>query len=82
MARLDRLLHFDLKESLPQYAGKPVRCATTVNAQVVGKLVFSVRSADGFDAKAGSIEENGREVCVLGWSFYRRSARQNSGERL
>ena len=27
MTRLDRLLHFDRRESLQQYAGKRVRCA-------------------------------------------------------
>jgi hypothetical protein len=30
MARLDRLLHFDRRESLHLYAGKRVRCAMVV----------------------------------------------------
>jgi len=30
MARLDRLLHFDQRESVQQYAGKRVRCATVI----------------------------------------------------
>ena len=37
MARLDRLLHFDRRESLQQYAGKRVRCAMVV-WEVAGHL--------------------------------------------
>ena len=47
MARLDRLLHFDRKESLPQHAGKRVRCAM-VFLQVAGRQVLSIRNADYF----------------------------------
>jgi hypothetical protein len=47
MARLDRLLHFDRGESLPQYAGKRIRCAM-VFLQVVGRQVLSIRNADYF----------------------------------
>jgi hypothetical protein len=47
MARLDRLLHFDRKESLPQHAGKRVRCAM-VFLQMAGRQVLSIRNADYF----------------------------------
>ena len=54
MARLNRLLHFDPAESLPQYAGKQVRCAR-VFVEVAGKGVLSIRNIDysllRFDAK-------------------------------
>jgi hypothetical protein len=45
MARLDRLLHFDRKESLQQYAGKCVRCAI-VFLEVAGRQVLSIRNID------------------------------------
>ncbi len=47
MARLDRLLHFDRREWLPQYSGKRIRCAM-VFVQVAGRLVLSIRNADYF----------------------------------
>jgi hypothetical protein len=47
MARLDRLLHFDRVESLPQYAGKRVRCAM-VFLKVAGRRVQAIRNADYF----------------------------------
>ena len=47
MARLDRLLRFDQRESLPQYAGKKIRCAMVV-VQVAGRQVLSIRHADYF----------------------------------
>jgi len=47
MARLDRLLHFDRRESLQQYAGKRVRCAM-VFLEVAGRQVLSIRNADYF----------------------------------
>ena len=54
MARLDRLLHFDRRESLQQYAGKRVRCAT-VFLEVAGRQVQAIRNIDyfllHFDAK-------------------------------
>ena len=45
MAQLDRLLHFDRRESLPQYAGKRIRCAM-VFLQMVGRQVLSIRNVD------------------------------------
>jgi len=54
MARLDRLLRFDRRESFPQYAGKRIRCAM-VFVDVAGREVLSIRNADyfplTFDAK-------------------------------
>ena len=54
MARLDRLLHFNRRESLQQYAGKRVRCAM-VFLEVAGRQVLSIRNIDyfllHFDAK-------------------------------
>jgi hypothetical protein len=47
MARLDRLLHFDRRESLPQYAGKRVRCAMAFS-DVAGRRVLSIRNIDYF----------------------------------
>jgi hypothetical protein len=47
VARLDRLLHFDRRESLRQYAGKRVRCAM-VFLEVAGRQVLSIRNADYF----------------------------------
>jgi hypothetical protein len=45
LARLERLLHFDRRESLPQHAGKRVRCAM-VFLQMAGKQVLSIRNID------------------------------------
>ncbi len=45
MARLDRLLHFDRAESLPQYAGKRVRCAM-VFVEVARRQVVAIRNID------------------------------------
>ncbi|MGD0406024.1 MAG: hypothetical protein ABSB10_05160 [Candidatus Bathyarchaeia archaeon] len=47
LARLERLLHFDRGESLPQYAGKHIRCAM-VFLQVAGRQVLSIRNVDYF----------------------------------
>ncbi len=47
MARLDRLLHFDRRESLQQYAGKRVRCAM-VFWEVAGRQVQTIRNIDYF----------------------------------
>ncbi len=47
MARLDRLLHFDRRESLQQYARKRVRCAM-VFLEVAGRQVLSIRNVDYF----------------------------------
>ena len=47
LARLDRLLHFDRAESLPQHAGKRIRCAM-VFLQVAGREVLSIRNVDYF----------------------------------
>jgi len=41
MSRLERLLHFDRVESLPQYAGKRVRCAM-VFVDVAGRQVLAI----------------------------------------
>ena len=47
MARLDRLLYFDRKESLLQYAGKKIRCAMVI-LEVAGRQVLSIRHTDYF----------------------------------
>ena len=47
MARLDRLLHFDRRESFQQYAGKRVRCAM-VFLEVAGRQVQAIRNIDYF----------------------------------
>src|SRR5512136_2941620 len=47
MARLDRLLHLDRRESLPQYAGKQVRCAMAF-VEVAGRQVLAIRNIDYF----------------------------------
>ena len=47
MARLDRLLHFERRESLQQYAGKRVRCAM-VFLEVTGRRVQAIRNVDYF----------------------------------
>ena len=45
--RLTRLLHFDRRESLQQYAGKRVRCAM-VFLEVAGRQVQAIRNIDYF----------------------------------
>jgi hypothetical protein len=47
LARLERLLHFDREENLPQHAGKRMRCAM-VFLQVAGRQVLSIRNIDYF----------------------------------
>ncbi len=47
LARLERLLHFDRKESLPQYAGKRIRCAMVI-LEVTWRQVLSIRNVDYF----------------------------------
>ena len=47
MARFDRLLRFDRQETLPQYAGKRIRCAMAVLI-VDGKQVQTIRHIDYF----------------------------------
>ena len=47
MVRLTRLLHFDRRESLQQYAGKRVRCAM-VFLEVAGRQVLAIRNIDYF----------------------------------
>ncbi len=47
MTKLDRLLHFDRRESLQQYAGKRVRCAMAFS-EVAGRRVLSIRNIDYF----------------------------------
>ncbi len=47
MARLERLLDFNPKESLPQYSRKQVRCAM-VFVEVARRLVLSIRKVDYF----------------------------------
>jgi hypothetical protein len=47
MARLDRLLHFDRRESFQQFTGKRVRCAM-VFLQVAGRELLSIRDVDYF----------------------------------
>ena len=45
MARLDRLLHFDRRETLQEYAGKCMGCAM-VFLEVVGRQVLSEEKFD------------------------------------
>jgi len=45
MARLDRLLHFDRRESLPQYAGKRMRCAMAF-MEVAGRRVLAIQNIE------------------------------------
>jgi hypothetical protein len=47
MARLDRLLHLDRRESLQLYAGKRIRCAM-VFLEVAGRQVQAIRNIDYF----------------------------------
>jgi hypothetical protein len=47
MLRLTRLLHFDRRESLPQFAGKSVRCAMAF-LEVAGRQVLAIRNIDYF----------------------------------
>ncbi len=47
MARLERLLHFDRTESLPQYSGKRMRCAM-IFLQMTGRRVQAIRNVDYF----------------------------------
>ena len=47
MGRLTRLLHFDRRESLQQYAGKRVRCAM-VFLEVAGRQVQAIMDIDYF----------------------------------
>jgi len=46
-AQLDRLLHFDPRESLQQYAGKRVRCAMAF-LEVAGRQVEAIRNIEYF----------------------------------
>jgi hypothetical protein len=69
MARLDRLLHFDRRESLQQYAGKRVRCAM-VFLEVAGRQVLSIRNIDyfllPFDAKGQINKKEWEKALRLG----------------
>ncbi|OGP92676.1 MAG: hypothetical protein A2156_04815 [Deltaproteobacteria bacterium RBG_16_48_10] len=47
MVRLTRLLYFDRRESLLQYAGKRVRCVM-VFLEVAGRQVLAIRNIDYF----------------------------------
>ncbi len=47
MVRLTRLLRFDRREILQQYAGKRVKCAM-IFLQVAGREVLSIRDVDYF----------------------------------
>ena len=54
MERMTRLLRFDRRESLPEYAGKRVRCAMAF-VKVAGRQVLAIRNIEysllHFDAK-------------------------------
>jgi len=54
MAKLERLLYFDRRESLPQYAGKRVRCAI-VFVEGARRWVLAIQNIEysilTFDAK-------------------------------
>ncbi len=69
MVRLTRLLHFDRRESLQQYAGKRVRCAM-VFLEVAGRRVLSIRNIDyfllPFDAKGQINKKEWEKALRLG----------------
>ena len=69
IARLDRLLHFDRRESLHLYAGKRVRCAMVV-LEVEGRQVLVIRNIDyfllPFDAKGRINREEWEKGMRLG----------------
>jgi hypothetical protein len=69
MARLDRLLHFDRRESLHLYAEKRVRCAMVV-VEVEGRQVLVIRNIDyfllPFDAKGRINREEWEKGLRLG----------------
>ena len=73
MARLDRLLHFDRRESLPQYAGKRMRCAMFF-VEVAGRRVLSIRNIDyfllHFDAKGQLDKEEWEKGMRLGMELF------------
>ena len=47
MAKLDRLLHFNRAENLPQYGGRRMRCAM-IFVEVAGRRVLGIRNIDYF----------------------------------
>ena len=47
MARLNRLLRFDKRETLPEYGGKRIRCAMAV-LEMAGRRVRTIRHIDCF----------------------------------
>ena len=69
MARLHRLLPFDRRESLPQYAGKRVRCAMAF-VEVSGRQILTIRNIDyfllHFDAKGRINKKEWEEGMRLG----------------
>ena len=69
MARLDRLLHFDRRESFHLYAEKRVRCAMVV-LEVEGRQVLVIRNIDyfllPFDAKGRINREEWEKGMRLG----------------
>jgi hypothetical protein len=69
MARLDRLLHFDRRESLQPCAGKRIRCAM-VFLEVAGRQVLSIRNIDyfllPFDAKGQINKKEWEKALRLG----------------
>ena len=71
MVRLTRLLHFDRRESLPQFAGKRVRCAMAF-VEVAGRKVLAIKNIDysllPLDDKGRIDKKEWEKGCVLGWS--------------
>ena len=69
LARLERLLHFDQRECLPQYAGKRVRCAMAF-LEVSGRQVLAIKNIDysllHFDAKGRIDKKEWEESMRLG----------------
>ena len=47
LAQLSRLLRFDKRVALPQYAGKRIRCAMAI-LEVAGRQVLTIRHIDYF----------------------------------
>ena len=69
LARLERLLRFDQRESLHQYAGKRIRCAMGF-LEVTGRRVISIRNVDyfllPFDAKGRINKKEWEKGMLLG----------------
>ena len=68
VTQLDRLLRFDMRVTLPQYAGKRIRYAMAI-LEVVGRRAQTIRHIDyfilPFDAKGRIDKDEWTEGCTL-----------------